>query len=203
MCAVAAGDLTGKARLRQAALRLFARDGFDAVSIRAVAAEAGVSYALVRHHFGTKAGLRREVDDHVLRTLAEAMGELDRDRPLDDVVAAIGTVSARMFGADPHLRGYLRRVLMEGGEAGAAVFSRLLDGTRRELDRLGAERSPRAGADPEWAPYQVLFLILGPLLLEPVIQPVADTDVFDPPVLARRSAANQQLLLNGLFRAEP
>jgi AcrR family transcriptional regulator len=181
---------------------LFARDGFDAVSIRAVAAEAQVSYALVRHHFGSKAGLRQQVDDYVVRSLGEAMGELDRDRPLDDLVAAIGVVSARMFGADPDLRGYLRRVLLEGGQAGAAVFARLLEGTRRELDRLKAKGLLREDADPDWAPYQVLFLILGPLLLEPVIQPGLDTDAFDAPVLARRSAANQRLLLHGLFRTE-
>ncbi|TDD69185.1 TetR/AcrR family transcriptional regulator [Actinomadura darangshiensis] len=192
MEAVAAEDLTGKARLRRAALHLFARDGFDAVTIRAVAAEADVSYALVRHHFGSKEGLRKAVDEHVLRSLGEAMDELDRDRPLDDLVAARGTVSARLFGADPDMRGYLRRVLLEGGEAGRAVFARLLRGTRAELEGLNAVRED---ADAEWAPHQVLFLILGPLLLEPVAGP----GLFDTETLARRSAANQRLLLDGLF----
>lgn len=35
MDTVPAEDLTGKARLRRAALHLFAKDGFDAVTIRA------------------------------------------------------------------------------------------------------------------------------------------------------------------------
>ncbi|TDC77003.1 TetR/AcrR family transcriptional regulator [Actinomadura sp. 7K507] len=199
MSAVSAEDLTGKARLRRAALHLFAQDGFDAVSIRAVAAEAEVSYALVRHHFGTKEGLREAVEEHVLRSLGEAMDELDRDRPPGDLVAALGTVSARLFGADPDIRGYLRRVLTDGGETGATVFTRLLNGTRQELERLREAGILRADADPEWAPYQVLFLILGPLLLEPAIQPTLDTDAFDQPTLERRSTANQHLLQNGLF----
>ncbi|MEU8798373.1 helix-turn-helix domain-containing protein [Spirillospora sp. NPDC048819] len=199
MGVVPAGDLTGKARLRRAALHLFARDGFDAVSIRAVAAEAGVSYALVRHHFRSKEGLREAVEEHVLRSLGEAMDELDRDRPLDDLVAALGAVSAQLFGTDPDMRGYLRRVLSDGGQAGSAVFARLLRGTRQELERLRSTGALRADADADWAPYQVLFLILGPLLLEPVIQPGLDADAFDPPTLDRRSAANQRLLLHGLF----
>jgi DNA-binding MarR family transcriptional regulator len=44
-----------------AARRLFAAQGYDAVSIRAIAAEAGVTAGLVMSYFGTKDGLFREV----------------------------------------------------------------------------------------------------------------------------------------------
>jgi AcrR family transcriptional regulator len=43
-------------------LRLFADRGPDAVTVREIAANAGVSAALVLHHFGSKDGLRAEVD---------------------------------------------------------------------------------------------------------------------------------------------
>jgi AcrR family transcriptional regulator len=55
-------DLTARAAIRNATLRLFADRGPDAVSVRAIASEAGVSPALVLHHFGSKAGLREAVD---------------------------------------------------------------------------------------------------------------------------------------------
>jgi AcrR family transcriptional regulator len=52
-------DLRKDAILR-AVLEIAAKDGFDAVSIRKVAAEAGVSHGLVTYHYGTKERLIRE-----------------------------------------------------------------------------------------------------------------------------------------------
>ena len=57
MCSALSPDLTARARIRDAAIECFARQGF-AVSVRAIAAHAGVSPGLVIHHFGSKAGLR-------------------------------------------------------------------------------------------------------------------------------------------------
>ncbi|RFZ34875.1 HTH-type transcriptional regulator BetI [Mycobacterium marinum] len=47
-------DLTAKARIRNAAVARFARDGFQKVNLRAIATSAGVSEALIFHHFGSK-----------------------------------------------------------------------------------------------------------------------------------------------------
>ena len=52
-------------RIRDAAVLRFGRDGF-AASLRAIAADAGVTAGLVVHHFGSKEGLRKACDDHVL-----------------------------------------------------------------------------------------------------------------------------------------
>lgn len=197
---VSPSDLTGRARLREAALRLFAQRGFAATSARAVAAEAGLSPALVMHHFGSKEGLRAAVDEQVLARLGAALRELDPGG--GDLMASLGEVSARMFGADPVLRGYLRRVLQEDSPASAALFGRLLDSARIELERLIAAEGGRTDADLQWAPFQMLCLIVGPLLLEPVMQPNLDRPMFDVQVLARRSAANQRLLRLGLFGSD-
>lgn len=193
-------DLTGRARLREAALRLFAQRGFAATSARAVAAEAGLSPALVMHHFGSKEGLRAAVDEQVLARLGAALRELEPGGT--DLMASLGEMSARMFGADPTLRGYLRRVLQEDSPASAALFGHLLEGTRTELERLIAAEGGHTDADLRWAPFQMLCLIVGPLLLEPVMQPNLDQPMFEAPALARRSAANQRLLRLGLFGAD-
>ncbi|NUP44778.1 MAG: TetR/AcrR family transcriptional regulator [Streptomyces sp.] len=204
-------DLTGRARLREAALELFAERGFEATSTRAVAAAAGLSPALVTRHFGSKQGLRAAVDEYVLGRIGEALGGLDAEGADGGaLMASLGEVSARLFGADPVLRGYLRQVLLEDSEASAALFGRLLRGARRELERLreASGKSPQVadgggaddgGGDEEWPPFQMLCLILGPLLLERVMQPNLSAPMFAPEVLARRSAANQRLLLHGLF----
>ncbi|MFG2674979.1 TetR/AcrR family transcriptional regulator [Streptomyces sp. NPDC048445] len=195
---VAHEDLTGRARLRRCALELFAERGFEATSTRAVAAAAGLSPALVTRHFGSKQGLRAAVDEEVLGRIGEALAGAGARS--GDLMASLGDVSAQLFGADPVLRGYLRQVLLEDSEASADLFARLLRGARGELERLAAAGGVRTGSGAQtWAPFQILCLVLGPLLLERVMQPGLDRPMFAPEVLAQRSAANQRLLLHGLF----
>ncbi|MEV8378308.1 TetR/AcrR family transcriptional regulator [Kribbella sp. NPDC056861] len=193
-------DLTARARIRLAALELFARQGFEPTTTRAIAAEAGVSHALVRHHYGSKEGLRQAVDEDLLDSFDTAVSSLATPASGDELMAVLGTASAQLFGADSIRRDYLRRLLLEGSDLSSGVFSRLLSGAR---DQLAALRSAGAitGGDERWAPYQVLFLILGPLLLEPLLQSTLGEPPFAPQVLAGRSAANQQLLLHGLSGA--
>ena len=64
---VGAEELTTVERIRNAALQIVAIQGVSGTSLRAVAAAAGVSLGLVQHHFATKAGLIKAVDDYVLR----------------------------------------------------------------------------------------------------------------------------------------
>ncbi|MGN5634369.1 TetR/AcrR family transcriptional regulator [Streptomyces sp. AC154] len=195
---VAHEDLTGRARLRRCALELFAERGFEATSTRAVAAAAGLSPALVTRHFGSKLGLRAAVDEEVLGRIGEALAGIESRS--GDLMASLGDVSARLFGADPVLRGYLRQVLLEDSEASADLFARLLRGARGELERLATAEGVRTDPGAQtWAPFQILCLVLGPLLLERVMQPGLDRPMFAPEVLAQRSAANQRLLLHGLF----
>ncbi|MFC4560462.1 TetR/AcrR family transcriptional regulator [Nocardiopsis mangrovi] len=190
-------DLTARARIRLAALRLFARQGFAATGMRAIAAEAGVSHALVRHHFGSKEGLRAAVDEDVLDSFDAVLAGFGPQGSDADLLSAFGAASARLFGSDEVRREYLRRALVEGGEVGARLFARILEGARARLADLRGGTAP-GGADERWAPYQVLFLILGPMLLEPLMQRTLGGPVFAPEVLDERSAANQRLLMHGL-----
>jgi AcrR family transcriptional regulator len=185
-------DLTARARLRLAALKLFAEHGFEATSTRAIATEAGVSHALLRHHYGSKEGLRAAVDEDVMNTFGEGLARFEASD-----LSALGAVTAQLFGADSLRRNYLRRVLLEGGPAGITLFQGLLNGARHYLQALG--ELPPDEADARWAPYQALFLILGPMLLEPVLAPTLDSPVFDPDQLSERSKANQALIARGIL----
>lgn len=200
MEAVSMQDLTARARLRKVALRLFGDKGFEAASIRVIAAEAGVSPALVRHHFKSKDGLRAAVDEEVLRRFGEALAEVDHASSSDELMSDLGAVSARMFGSDPELRSYLRRVLLEEADASTAFFARLLDGARRELERLAEAGMLREDVDPTWAPCQLLFVAVGPMLLESVLRPNMDIPLFEPKVLAQRAEANQRFVAHGLIK---
>jgi AcrR family transcriptional regulator len=55
-----------RARMIEAAYRLFMRDGYDATTMQAVAEEAGVAVQTVYFTFRTKAGLLREVDTRAI-----------------------------------------------------------------------------------------------------------------------------------------
>jgi Transcriptional regulator len=62
-----------RARILQAAARLFARDGIDGVSMDAVAAEAQVGKGTLFRRFGSKAGLAVALLDERERELQQAM----------------------------------------------------------------------------------------------------------------------------------
>jgi len=69
-----ADDLTAVARIRDAAIDQVGQHGFS-VGLRAIAQAAGVSAALVIHHFGSKEGLLRVCDDYIAAEIKQAKSE--------------------------------------------------------------------------------------------------------------------------------
>lgn len=118
MCSARVGeDLTARARIRDAAIRLFTERGVDGTSIRDIAAEAGVSSGLIRHHFGSKEALRNACDSY-------ASDEMNR---LREVMFSEGgiTDAAGMMALHPTtrtLQAYLIRSMVDGSEAATALF---------------------------------------------------------------------------------
>jgi AcrR family transcriptional regulator len=111
------------------ARELFARNGFDKTSIRAVAAAAGVDSALVHHYYGTKerlftAAIRVPIDPLTI------LGPL-RETPVEELgyklpsmllplwdselgVGVIATIRSLLSGADVGLmRSFMREVIIE------------------------------------------------------------------------------------------
>lgn len=131
-------DLTARARIRNAAMAEFAERGMAGASIRGIAGRAGVSAALVQHHFGTKDGLRAACDAQVLDYLAtEAEAGIDRGQ--------IGEADfiARVYATSPLVLRYLARALVDGSPGAAQVFERVVELTERYLPN-----PPDAVADP-------------------------------------------------------
>jgi AcrR family transcriptional regulator len=108
-------DRTTRAVIRDEALRLFATGGPESVTVRQIAEAAGVSAGLVVHHFGSKDGLRQEVDQYVLAVFEAMLGELTGEggTELLDPGTGAGSLSeafARHLPADSPMPGYLRRL---------------------------------------------------------------------------------------------
>jgi AcrR family transcriptional regulator len=92
-----------KDRILDAAERLFARDGFEATSLRAITTEANVNLAAVNYHFQSKEALVRAV-------IGRRMGPVNEKRiaMLDACEAAAGDGPLPL---DPLLDAFLRPVL--------------------------------------------------------------------------------------------
>jgi len=87
----------------EAALGLFARRGFESVSVRDIAEAAGATHSLIRHHFGSKEGVWRAVVDAadaeyvcaMRPVLAEAVGEEDPEAAATKILRGVVLTSAR------------------------------------------------------------------------------------------------------------
>ena len=102
----ATDDRSTQARIPDAALACFAEQGFRATTVRAIAARAGVSAALVIHHFGSKALLRGACDAFVSAYVRERKLEVMRAGPGLDPLSLLRSEDDRF-----PLLAYLARAL--------------------------------------------------------------------------------------------
>jgi AcrR family transcriptional regulator len=135
-------DLTGRARIRDAAIRRFGAHGFSA-SVRAIAAEAGVSPGLVIHHFGSKDELRAVCDDHVLRVIREAETEAFTGSSPPDLLGQLAAIDEYA-----PLVGYLVQALLAGGDLAATLLDRMTRDAEVYLAEAVAAGRMKPSRDP-------------------------------------------------------
>jgi AcrR family transcriptional regulator len=115
-------DLTARARIRDAAIELFADRGIEGATIRDIAQRAGVSSGLLRHHFGSKEGLRDACDEYVLSELLGIGIRFTEFQTLDGITPE--TLRQQR---------YITRSVLDGSPAGSALFDRLIEYGERWL----------------------------------------------------------------------
>jgi AcrR family transcriptional regulator len=192
-------DLSARTKIREAALNLFGTEGF-AVSVRAIADAAGCSPGLVIHHFGNKEGLRAAVDQSVIETLLRRFGTIQSELPSDELARTMGDAFSEVIGTSPVVRQYIRRSLLEATPASQTIFDQLLALVNANLSQLQQAGGLRENADAQWRPYQLLFVLLGTLLLEPELQSHFVEPLYGADLRRERTAANYDLLSHGMFR---
>ena len=149
------GDLTAKARIRDAAVTAFAREGFT-VPVRAIAQAAQVSPASVIHHFGSKDGLRDACDAYVL----DQIMTMKQDAAHGDHMVNFGQF-ARDLTAITEPVAYLLRALLAGGDRARSVLARTVALTQAYLDVAVAEGSVLASREPEARAKYLAYSSLG------------------------------------------
>jgi AcrR family transcriptional regulator len=139
-------DLTATARIRDAAIEQFGQHGFD-VGLRAIAKAAGVSAALVIHHFGSKDGLRKACDEFVAETVRTAKTEsVTTSDP-----AAWFAQMAEIESFAP-LMAYLVRSLQTGGDLAKSLWRTMIENGEEYIEEgvkagtIKPSRDPKARA---------------------------------------------------------
>jgi TetR/AcrR family transcriptional regulator, regulator of cefoperazone and chloramphenicol sensitivity len=189
----AAADLTARARIRDAALRLFAERGVEAATIRDIAAEAGVSGGLVRHHFGSKDDLRAACDTYALEQIMQIKEQAVRDGRLADA----GFLSS----AHPTILltyRYFARSLVDGSPSAAAMFDVMIELTEAWL----AQNHPGEMTDPRG--YAAIFVAMetGLLAMHAQLSRALGADIFSAAGHLRMSAAKLDFYSHPLLSPE-
>lgn len=193
--------------IRDEALALFAAHGSDAVSVRQVAAAAGVSAALVVHHFGSKEGLIEVVDQHVLETFDALLGEMTGEGAPDlyDPAATGSLVEAvlRHLPPDSPVPAYLRRMLLGDSATGRELFGKLFQCSQGMLAALSEAGMASPGADPAVRAAFLMANDLAVLLLRERLTEVLGVDPLSNAGMARWASEVLDVYGHGLLPAPP
>lgn len=206
-------DRTAAAVIRDVAMDSFAERGFAGTTVRDLAGAAGVSPALVLHHYGSKEGLRAAVDAYAAQLLVDALsdavgpngpatlaaGSASGAAPSEEPLSVATTSLVAVLDAHPRLLSYLRRGLVDGGPTAAELFRTLYDATTRAFDELTAAGVVRPSHDPAT---RVAFLLandLASIVLRDQIAAVLGTDPLSGDGLARWTQTLVDVYTKGVF----
>ncbi|MEZ0446654.1 TetR/AcrR family transcriptional regulator [Cellulomonas sp. ICMP 17802] len=193
-------DLTARARIRDAAVARFGRDGFQA-SVRTVAEDAGVSAGLVIHHFGSKDALRAECDEHVLAVVREEKSSAMAEKSPAETIGMLARVQeyAPLFA-------YIVRSLMDGGVVAAHFVDGLMDDAADYLEAGEAAGTVRPSRDPRGRARQVVAAQVGLIVLAQLdaaagrgVAPTEDPAKAIDELTTRTMLAGLELYTHGLF----
>lgn len=166
---------TSRDAILDAALRCFARRGFAATTIKALASEAQVNSALLYYYFADKQTLYREALRHVATRLASSAGrELSETIDPEEGVRRFVIAQTEFLLANHHVPKLLVRELLEhtGRHAEAAIVS--LVGTvftsLCAVIRRGQEQGVfRSDLDPRYAAISTVSLVAYFMIARPVV----------------------------------
>lgn len=156
-----------------AARGLFAQRGYQATSVRAIAAQAGVNPALVHHYFGTKGDLFVAAMDLPINP-SEMIMNLLTAGPREEFAERFVTAFVRIW-RDPEIGPRMQALLRSAvaGEDGAALVRNLAENVLlpRASEALGVPKLRVAAAMSH-----LIGLVLGATVIR--IEPVASADEY-------------------------
>lgn len=194
MRSIPESDATAAARIREAAIVRFGRRGFDRTSIREIAADAGVSPALVIHHFGSKDALRVACDEALVNQLMADKAQTTAPGIAETMREWID--HPERFGA---YIDYFATMLADGSEGGNRLFDRMLRETTAMLERGVADGTMHPSLDPEMRAVMITLNGLAPLLLRDQVARVLGTPLASTAAVRRMTMPTLELYTHGLY----
>jgi TetR/AcrR family transcriptional regulator, regulator of cefoperazone and chloramphenicol sensitivity len=176
-------DMTARARIREAAIRLFAEKGVKGTSILDIAKAAGVSGGLIRHHFGSKDGLRTACDTYVMDELVRfKLQVLEQVQADPDFQPTFDTRQVL-------LRRYVGRAMFDGSPAAATRFAETVDQTEQWFTgQSGLDLS-----DPRACAAVLTSMTIGVFAMQDQIARALDEDPLSPRLQERIAVAYADL----------
>lgn len=178
------GDSAGlRERLLDAAITCFVRHGIASTSLRAIAAEAGVTPALLHYYYGDKAQLQEAmIQERMLPTFAIVRETVQSAG--DDVAA---TVAAFVCGLTEAMRQHpwwpqlwIREVLCEGGALRDLLTTRIAPELARTIAARFSAAQQRGELNPDLDPRLLMTSLIGltlfPVAGAPIWRRIFDAD---------------------------
>ena len=189
-----------RADLLQAAREHFLSSEFKAVSIRLIAATAGVNGAMVNYYFGGKQGLYLAMTDDLLQSLELSLQQLGDESNVS--VADFSSSYCKLLAENPWWPNFMvREVLFGKGETRAAVIGKfssvlapqLLQSIQREI----TAGHFREDLNPGLTLMSLMAMTIFPFLAKPMVESVLQLTI-DQDTVNTLAAHNTQLFLHGV-----
>jgi len=181
--------IDSKERLIEVATAVFAREGFAGTSLRMIAVEAGVSAALLVHHFGSKQNL---IEQTITQTLGDWMRAKDGLSKLSisealaqwTIVSKEGSVKLAFF----------KQVMLAGGKPAQILLERMHAEAKGRIVQLSEAGKMRRLEDPDTAALLMAIYGLAPLLMSDSIKKILGGDITDEAVSEKLARSSFELL---------
>ena len=186
-----------KERLIDIATKAFSESGFAATSLRSIAKLAGVSPALLVHHFGSRDGL---IEQCIMRGLGLWVAEKQ-----SFVDVSLSTALAQWQGAidkhGPKLQ-FFRQVLLSGGPAADMLFRRMVQEAEIMIRTEQSKGKMRKTENVSDLALIMTLHGLAPLVLQDQVDSYLGGSFQDPVLGGRLAAANLEIYRKGIYKSD-
>jgi len=190
----------------EAALKAFARHGYDGMSMRELTRTMGVSHGLLHHYFDSKYDLWKACIDHrfggltgeLLLLLRDSAAQPDPSQALREVIIALVTLSSQFPS--------FTAILIQEGSVGGERLDYILDTHFADLLVTGRALVNRAIEQKLFRPIPWSTLIFSTFMgsisvfaLAPMVQRMDDADPLAPEAVRQHAEALADMLMFGLL----
>jgi AcrR family transcriptional regulator len=185
-----------KEHLIEVSTRVFAREGFAGTSLRMIAVEAGVSAALLVHHFGSKQHL---IEQAIEIALGQWMKEKDHlsELPLSE---ALSEWPKTAKDGEQKLE-FFKQVMLSGGRPAEVLLERMHLEARERLILLSKSGATREFTDIDTTALLLATYAMAPLILSDSVKKILGGDLTEAAISEKLARSSMEIL--AIFKEGP